>query len=630
MTRVGHLLVALVGVSTTVSAQQQPTVAVRRPPPIGVETVAPNDNRQPGGTMRRDTLVLRLEARNAAWRPDLNVDSTVTVQAFAEEGGAPRIPGPLLRVETGREVEVTLRNSLDSALVVHGLRGGPSTDDTLQLPPRSARVVRFRAGAPGTYLYWGSTTKAAIAERTWRDSQLTGALVIDATGTRPDPAERIFVMTVIDLVPDNTVRNPAKEDIWELAINGRSWPHSERLRYAVGENVRWRWLNGTYLPHPMHLHGFHFRVLAKGEGNRDSTYAPTSRRLAATELMMPGGTFRMDWVPTRAGSWLFHCHMIPHVTPFPDRPDSVKSHHGAHDVPQHAMSAMAGLVLGITTVDRPRNRPTTMTKPTRHLRVLAQQAAADSGKSSRRGYVVQDGAPPKRDSVNVPGSPLILTRGQTTAITVVNHMREATTVHWHGMEIESVYDGVPGWGRTGTNMAPLLTPGDSFTVTMTPPRAGTFIYHTHMDEGAQLGTGMYGAMLVMEPGERHDPATDLTFVLGSAVVRDSLKTTLNGRTDPMPMTLRSGTRYRLRFINILAAEGAQASLLMDSIPLRWRARAKDGADLPAGARVESAATLKRLGTGETYDFEWTPTRPMQAVLQFRLGSLVLRQPIHVR
>jgi FtsP/CotA-like multicopper oxidase with cupredoxin domain len=33
---------------------------------------------------------------------------------------------------------------------------------------------------------------------------------------------------------------------------------------AVGETVRWRWLNGSYLPHPMHLHGFHFRVTAKG------------------------------------------------------------------------------------------------------------------------------------------------------------------------------------------------------------------------------------------------------------------------------------------------------------------------------------------------------------------------------
>ena len=40
-------------------------------------------------------------------------------------------------------------------------------------------------------------------------------------------------------------------------------------------------------------------------------------------------------------------------------------------------------------------------------------------------------------------------------------------------------------------------PGDSFTVLMTPPRAGTFIYHTHADELAQLTGGLYGALLVI-------------------------------------------------------------------------------------------------------------------------------------
>jgi FtsP/CotA-like multicopper oxidase with cupredoxin domain len=32
----------------------------------------------------------------------------------------------------------------------------------------------------------------------------------------------------------------------------------------VGDTIRWRWVNGSYLPHRMHLHGFHFRVTAIG------------------------------------------------------------------------------------------------------------------------------------------------------------------------------------------------------------------------------------------------------------------------------------------------------------------------------------------------------------------------------
>ncbi|HEX2188043.1 MAG TPA: multicopper oxidase domain-containing protein [Longimicrobiaceae bacterium] len=592
--------------------------------------VVPNDNRVPGGHVEGGIVRLRLEARAAAWRPDPGVDSAVTVQAFAEAGGPPRIPGPLLRAPEGAEVSVSVRNlASDSVLVVHGLRAGTVADDTLYVAAGATREVRFRTGRPGTYLYWGRTTSDSVLEtRSRRDAQLTGAIVVDPRGVRPDPAERIFVMTVIDIYPDS-VRNPAKEDVWELAINGRAWPDTERLEYSVGDTVRWRWLNGSYLPHPMHLHGFHFRVLAKGDGASDTVYTEKSRRLAVTEFMVSGSTFRMDWVPTRAGRWLMHCHMIPHITPYPARPDTSRGH-DLHDVARHPTSAMAGLVLGVTTVD-PAGRREGAPQPSRRLRLFVQQAPADSGKPARHGYVLQRLAEPRADSVEVPGSPLVLTRGETTAISVVNRLREPTTVHWHGMELESVFDGVSGWSGTGTSLAPLLAPGDSFTVALTPPRAGTYIYHTHMDEGEQLGAGLYGPLLVLEPGERHDPATDLLFVMGSAVEEDSIRAALNGRSQPPPLELLAGTRYRLRFVNIQAAAAATVELVADSVPLAWRPLAKDGADLPDAQRTEGPARLGRFGVGETYDFEWTPERPVEAELRILTGEgATLRQPIRVR
>ena len=594
----------------------------------GVETVVPNDNRQPGGRLENGILTLRLDARLATWRPDLNVDSTVTVQVFAEIGGAPRIPGPLLRVAAGTEVEVSVRNSLpDSTLIVHGLRAGSVGNDTLQIAPGVTRRVRFRAAAAGTYLYWGTTTKSPIDFRPWRDSQLTGAIIVDPAGVRPNANERIFVMTVLDVFPDDTLHNRKKEDIWELAINGRSWPHNERVQYAVGDTVRWRWINGSYLPHPMHLHGFHFRVLAKGDASRDTTFVADDIRLANTELMLSGSTFRMDWVPTRAGNWLMHCHMIPHITPFPERADTTRAH-DLHDVDSHATSAMAGLVLGITTKARSRSAATAPT-PVRTLRLFAQEAPAVKGKPTVRSYVVERGSAPRADSVEVPSAPIILTRGETTAITVINRLREPTTVHWHGMELESVFDGVSGWSRTRSSIAPLLAPGDSFTVSMTPPRSGTFMYHTHMDEGEQLSSGMYGPLIVLEPGQRYDPTVDLTFIAGNAVVRDSIKIALNGRAEPPLLTLRSGTRYRLRFMNIHSAGAGRVDLRADSLHLTWRPLAKDGADLPEKFKTPRPSWFRLFGVGETYDFEWTPDRPMQASLQVRLEGSVIDQPIRV-
>jgi hypothetical protein len=42
-------------------------------------------------------------------------------------------------------------------------------------------------------------------------------------------------------------------------------------------------------------------------------------------------------------------------------------------------------------------------------------------------------------------------------------------------------------------------------VRFTPPRTGTFIYHTHLHDH-QLASGLYGALVVVEAGETFDPA----------------------------------------------------------------------------------------------------------------------------
>ena len=43
---------------------------------------------------------------------------------------------------------------------------------------------------------------------------------------------------------------------------------------------------------------------------------------------------------------------------------------------------------------------------------------------------------------------------------------------------------------------------------------GTFIYHTHWHEDLQLSGGLYGPLIVLEPGERYDPGTDHIVIIG--------------------------------------------------------------------------------------------------------------------
>ena len=128
------------------------------------------------------------------------------------------------------------------------------------------------------------------------------------------------------------------------------------------------------------------------------------------------------------------------------------------------------------------------------------------------GFTLQHGdAVPPLDSGPRIGPALELVRGEPVRITVVNTLSQPTAVHWHGIELESYFDGVAGYSGAGTRLSPLIAPRDSFEVRMTPPRAGTFIYHTHVDEETQQVAGLAGPLLVLEPGARHGISIGETF-----------------------------------------------------------------------------------------------------------------------
>lgn len=204
----------------------------------------------------------------------------------------------------------------------------------------------------------------------------------------------------------------------------------------------------------------------------------------------------------------------------------------------------------------------------------------------------------------MPGPLLVLTRGQPTDITVRNRLPEPTAVHWHGIELESWSDGVPGWSGMGTTVAPAIAPGDSFVARLTLPRAGTFMYHTHLNDIEQITSGMYGPIVVLEPGQRFDPATDHLFLVSWDGAEGYQL--INGDSVPRTETLRRGVSHRFRFINIGPADYARFSILRDTTLQEWRPVAKDGADLPLSQRVKAAATHV-LDVGEIADFEFTPT-----------------------
>jgi FtsP/CotA-like multicopper oxidase with cupredoxin domain len=567
-----------------------------------------NDNRHAAGTLKNGVLQLEMELTTAMWHPDRDEDPGIEVMAFAESGKAALLPAPLIRVPRGTVVRTRLRNTLSESMVVYGLHTSHAMADTVRLEPGETRELTLSAGAPGNFTY-GAFRQFRVASpenpTSGSDMPTSGAFVVDEAGARA--TDRVFVINMMV----RAIRAPSRAGRTNIiaTLNGRAWPNNERPVHNVGDTVTWRVINASLIPHPMHLHGFYFDVLSRMHPAvaEDSIFTAQQVRKAVTERLEPFGTMTIRWVPERAGNWLFHCHLPVHTAlraPFGEMKASAEKH--VHD----AVHGMQNLMMGVQ-VNGPAPRDVA---DRRHLRLLVEGGDSLPGDLGPRYRYLLDGRPNPKAA----GPVIVLQQNQPTAITVVNRTREPTAVHWHGIELESFNDGVAGFGGFGGRITPLIAAGDSFVARMTPPRTGTFIYHTHVDELRQMGGGLYGTLLVVPPGGRYDENNERVVLLGSA--SDTAAILFNGEYQP-DMQLKAGQTYKLRFVHIMIARPAMFALLVgpDGKPEQWTLVAKDGADLPAHQR-KLAAARQPMANGETYDFLFTPRAPGTWRLETRAGN----------
>jgi FtsP/CotA-like multicopper oxidase with cupredoxin domain len=162
----------------------------------------------------------------------------------------------------------------------------------------------------------------------------------------------------------------------------------------------------------------------------------------------------------------------------------------------------------------------------------------------------------------LPG-PLIRVRvGDRLIVHFSNKLPAPTTVHWHGLRVPIQMDGVPGASQ------PDVKPGESFTYDFIVPDAGLYWYHPHVMSAAQVGFGLYGALLVEDPSDAVGVADELVLVLsdigidetgaledpdsgdstGMVFGREGNRLLVNGRERPR-MTARSGAPQRWRIVN---------------------------------------------------------------------------------
>ena len=89
----------------------------------------------------------------------------------------------------------------------------------------------------------------------------------------------------------------------------------------------------------------------------------------------------------------------------------------------------------------------------------------------------------------ITGPVLRFTEGETATIRVTNHLKETTSIHWHGLLVAGGKDGSPGFnGFAG------IKPGETYTYTFNLRQTGTYWYHAH--SATQEQAGQYGALII--------------------------------------------------------------------------------------------------------------------------------------
>lgn len=209
----------------------------------------------------------------------------------------------------------------------------------------------------------------------------------------------------------------------------------------------------------------------------------------------------------------------------------------------------------------------------------------------------------------VPGPIIRVTEGDLVEIRVTNELTEPTSVHWHGLHVPNVQDGVPGVTQDP------IAPGATFAYRFLAPHAGTFMYHSHGPSGReQIDRGLYGPFII-DPagGDAVDPDADVTLALQGWMIGDQMAGmdgmsmeynyfTINGKSFPATetLTVNEGDLVRLRFIN-----PSQTIHPMHLHGMDMAIVAKDGEQLPEPERIN---TLD-IAQGETYEVVFRADNP---------------------
>jgi suppressor of ftsI len=98
-----------------------------------------------------------------------------------------------------------------------------------------------------------------------------------------------------------------------------------------------------------------------------------------------------------------------------------------------------------------------------------------------------------------PGPRIVVHQGDSIIVDFTNQLDQPSSIHWHGIRLDTRYDGVDP-----------IPPGGHFAYHLRFPDAGVYWYHPHVREDMQQNLGLFGNIVV---GPEHDEFAILDDVL---------------------------------------------------------------------------------------------------------------------
>lgn len=221
-----------------------------------------------------------------------------TVDAWTYNG---MVPGPQIKVNVGDKVHLTLHNKLPVAsdIHLHGLNVDNKYDG---VAPLTQPLVK--PGEDFEYIWTADEPAVAMyhphfMSQVGMPNGLFGTII---QGDIPLPADyqNVQISQHFPMVLNDS-------GVIGFSLNGKSFPATAPIVAKKGDWILVDYFNEGTMYHPMHLHQFDQIVIAE-----DGFPVPQPYKVDTLNVG-PGNRFTVLVHLDKAGTWVWHCHILPHV-----------------------------------------------------------------------------------------------------------------------------------------------------------------------------------------------------------------------------------------------------------------------------------------------------------------------------